>query len=454
MNLLLFVYRRIILFFYLLRKHFFRIFFASLGLWVALFVLISILGIIRPAKKYLVEKLERSLPPDMIVVKAPQNARPTGLIQQLLNKEKNIKLGVSSKKIKSMYNWSEVSSIFRTQILQKSLLASFDHALLKKLGIHFDLMIQGISEDFVKKDVVCKRKFASRMINHNGERIEIIPLLIPETFAEIVYAYSLINNLPPIQKKDMIGLRLFIRVGESITRIRQDNTKRSYILGEICGFLPQGIVSVAGAPMKWVRSKHLNSGQKTAANVYDKVFLKIKNPKNRVGVLRKIKKLGLLTGKTGQAQYGRLFEWLDKFDIAVWVAVSLLIFIGAISLSNSFMLLAIEKKYEFGLYLVFGSSPLFLWVLMFLEGAAWGFFHSILALIAAESFSQQIQAALMSFFTSSSVKDNLMPILEFSITNTERFTIILGSVFLAGMSSLIPTLFLTFRKTLRLVKKD
>jgi len=251
----------------------------------------------------------------------------------------------------------------------------------------------------------------------------------------------------------MIGLRLKVRMGESITRIKETNTKSSYIIGEVCGFLPQGIVSIAGAPMKWVRSKHLNSGQKTAANVYDKVFLKTKNPKNRNSLLRKIKKLGLLTAKTGQAQYGRLFDWLDKFDIAVWVAVSLLIFIGAISLSNSFMLLAIEKKYEFGLYLVFGSSPFFLWVLMFLEGAAWGFFHSILALLAAEGLSNQIQTTLMSFFDSS-VKQNIMPILKFSITNAERVTIIFGSVFLAGMSSLIPALFLTFRKTLRLVKKD
>lgn len=456
MNFLRFVFRRLYLFFYLLKKHFFRMFFSSIGLLISLVVVFSILGILRPLKKMVIEKVEGGLPAYMLTLKAPAKRRSLDVMIRMLRREKNVALGIPASKIKPMYKWPEVSGVYRTQVLQKPLVGTFDHPVLSKMGIYFDFVLQGVSREMVQKDLKCRKKFRpSTMVNSEGKRVEVVPLVLPQQFADIAYAYSVVNDLPAVDQKALIGLLIKITIGESVaTRSRGRDQKRPtrVVYGEVCGFVSQNVVTIAGVPMEWVRSLHLKSRQNIAANHYDHVFLRVDNPRDLPAVEKKIASLGLLTERPPQ-NYNKLFDWLDKIDLVLWGVAGVLLLLSAIALFNSFMILTNQKRYEFGLYLVFGASPVFLWVLMFAEGAFWGAFHSIIAYWIAANFSgylQEIAGQIPMFAAMAGEKSQFL----FTISSAEKFYLIAGTTAFAGLSSLLAALYLSLSKTILLVKKD
>ena len=127
----------------------------------------------------------------------------------------------------------------------------------------------------------------------------------------------------------------------------------------------------------------------------------------------------------------------------------ILLILSGISLVNSFTLLAVEKKYEFGLYLVLGSSPVFITVMMFLEGALWGAIHSIISLGLADVCFNYLKTNLQFIKTYPELAQ-----IKFSLSGTERSLMILFAVLFSGLSSMLPTVLLMYNKTIELIKKD
>jgi len=447
----LFVVRRIYLFFYLLRKQFIRMFFSSLGLLLSLILIFSILGILRPAKKFIVDQFEKSIPVDTIVVKAPVEQGKTTSLISLLRKKKDITMGITAGKVALINQWDEVASVSQTQVLQKSISGKFDHPVLSRLGITFDLLVQGVSRDLVSGNLKCLKNFTPTFeISPEGEKMSVIPLLLPESFAEMAYAYTVMNGLPAVTKTNMIGLRLILNINNT-SNIR-DRSDEEFV-GLVCGFVPQNVVSVAGAPLSWVKKMHLQDQQFRAAASYDKLFIHVKSSDKADLVISRLKDMGLVILSGGETTYSKINKWLNRLDYLLWSFVAILLLISAISLSNSFMILTTQKRYEFGLYLVFGASPIFLWLLIFIEGAFWGAFHSMLAYFIAENFSVFLQHSMQSIPWINSLFNNKMTF-DFSISFSEKWYLITGSVIFGGVSSLIPALFMSGMKTLTLVKKD
>jgi ABC-type antimicrobial peptide transport system permease subunit len=286
-----------------------------------------------------------------------------------------------------------------------------------------------------------------------GEKIPVIPLVLPESFAEMAYAYTMMNGLPPVTKKNMIGLRLNLNIGQSTMNNSRDQGDGLLYVGIVCGFVPQNLVSVAGAPLTWVRDMHLQDHQSRAANSYDKIYIQVKNINNVNKIVERLTKSGLTVISGDDNTYNKINKWLNRLDILLWSFVAILLLISAISLSNSFMILTTQKRYEFGLYLVFGASPLFLWMLIFVEGAFWGAFHSSLAYFIAKNFSHFLQQSMQVIPWASKVYQGNITF-DFTITFAEKWYLITGSILFAGISSLLPAVIMTGRKTLELVKKD
>ncbi len=450
---LLFLWRRVYLIFYLGKKHFWRSLFSSLGLFLTLSIVILILGILRPVKEMLVKKMEGSLPSEMIRLTAPDKQvmrNPFAIFQA----DKDTLLGVTTDEINKIKTWPEVKKLYVTQVLQRPGMASIDHPLINQLGFkfYFDVMFQGVNRELVRPYLHCMKDFrVEKDTDENGNPINVIPLVVPETFAEIAYTYAMINGLPDFKPKDLLGLRLKIRLGESTLGIRSKDAESA--IGKVCGFVPQGLVSAAGAPFDFVREQHLRRKQRNALNSFDQIFLLVENPKDIPAVQKKAKAMGL-SFPLQSKKYNEIYKALEKLDYLFWTIAIVLLMLTSISLANSFMLLAIEKKYEFGLYLVFGASPLFLWLLMFVEGAFWGFFHSGLSLYAADGLFLYLQNHLADIPFLSKIDIGGWENIRLEISRSEQFAIVAGATVFAGISSLAPAIILLGRKTLELVKKD
>ena len=429
-------------------------FLSSIGLLISLILIFSILGILRPLKKFIVDQFEKNIPLDTIVVKnTPEQSKTSSLIS-LLRKKRDIALGIPSEKINEIKQWDGIKKISFTQILQKPILGKFDHPVLSKMGIAFDLLLQGVSNDLVSENLKCMQSFRpSFELNSNGEKIPVIPLVLPESFAEMAYAYTMMNGLPPVSKKNMIGLRLNLSIGQSIMNNTQDQESGTPYIGIVCGFVPQNIVSVVGAPLEWVRQMHLQDHQVRAANSYDKIYIQANEIDDVNKIVQRLTRSGLVVISGDDNTYSKINKWMNRLDILLWSFVAILLLISAISLSNSFMILTTQKRYEFGLYLVFGASPLFLWMLIFFEGAFWGTFHSSLAYFIAKNFSHFLQQSMQVFPWASKFYQGNMTF-DFTITLAEKWYLITGSILFAGISSLLPAVIMTGRKTLSLVKKD
>lgn len=429
-------------------------FFSSLGLLLSLILIFSILGILRPLKKFIVDQFEKSISPDTIIVKASPEQQKTSSLISLLRKKRDFTLGISAERINNIKTWDGIKKVSQTQVLQKPILGKFDHPVLSKMGIAFDLFMQGVSYDLVAGNLKCMNNFKpSFEVSQDGQKIPVIPLLLPESFAEMAYAYTMMNGLPPVSKKNMIGLRLNLNIGQSVMNNGRDQDSGEQYIGIVCGFVPQDMVSVAGAPLEWVRQMHIRDNQYRAAASYDKVFIQVKKTAEVSEIIDKLKKTGLIVVSGNDNTYSKINKWLGRLDIMLWSFVAILLIISAISLSNSFMILTTQKRYEFGLYLVFGASPIFLWMLIFVEGAFWGAFHSSIAYYVAENFSHFLQKSIQVIPWAGKVYQGKI-VFDFTITFAEKWYLIGGSILFAGISSLIPAVVMTGSKTLSLVKKD
>lgn len=445
--LLRFVLRRFYLLFFLIRSHFWRNLVASLGLFITLLVVISILGVLRPLKEQLLKKVETSLPGETIRATERSKSSAAALPFNLFGGDSlsDKVIGVTGKKIKKIRSWDEVSSITYTQVLQRPAMAEIDHPIFSSLGLRSDMMLQGISANLAKPYLKCMKNF--KPVKKDGELM--LPLVIPQSFAEIAYAYGMINNLPILKPADIIGLKLKLILGRSIIGTKAGPLEE--IKGTICGFVPNSYLAAVGVPVTYTQRAQNKLGQRVAADSYDQIFVTVKDASQVKLVQGRMAKMGLSFPKSKE-KYGRMFKILDQLDLAVWSLAALLLTLTGISLFNSYTLLAGEKRYEFGLYLVFGSSASFLWFLMFIEGAFFGFLQGVSAIVAADWLLSQLNAVAggLPWLTDLASMEQI----SLGLETSEKALLLLACSVFAGIASFLPTLLLTFRRTLELVRRD
>jgi len=449
MNIIRFILRRIYLFIYLAKKHFFRNLFSSLGLLISLLIVVFILGILRPVKKIIIQKMEGSLPSELIRIKSKPTSS-NNLIGNLFFKNNDRYLGVKNNQIQQIRKIKYISHMYYSQILQSS---ATGRLMFPKMDqFRFELMIQGVSKSLIRPYLKCMKNFRPqyKKQKNSEQKLTILPVVIPEKYAEIMYAYASINGFQGFNLKKAVGIDLRITLGDSVV-IRSSN-EQTFIMGKICGFIPDGLISTLGVPLTWVKKHHFLNNQKKAANSYDQVFIKISNPKYKEQIKKKIRKIGLVFPKS-KKNYKKLYYYLNKLDYIFWFIAGILLILTTIAMGNSFMLLAIEKKHEFGLFLVFGASPLFIMILMFFEGAFWGWIHSTLSIfLSKEIFS--FLPELLKDITWLPISLTELKNIQFQLTDNEKYYIVFFSSLLAGASSLLPTFITLGKKTLTLIKKD
>ena len=107
--------------------------------------------------------------------------------------------------------------------------------------------------------------------------------------------------------------------------------------------------------MKWVKQVHKNYDQGIALTHYDQLFVRVKDHQSVKSVKRAIARKGLLL-RANRRSYKSLNLWLNRIDDFLWAFAFILLLLSSIALINSFMLLSADRKYEFGLLLMFGSS--------------------------------------------------------------------------------------------------
>lgn len=446
---LIFFWHKVYLFVYLARKHFLRNAFSSIGLFLTLVIVFISTGLFQPVKKYYREKMMGSLPKTMIKVTAPRNERRN--MSGIFTFEKDAALGIPYYKTKKLKKLKEVEALYYTQVLQTPMSAQIDSPLFQQLPFQFDLIAQGISSHLVRPYLKCMKNFRPSYHTTGNGRFRLIPVVIPQTYADIIYAYSMVNGLPALKQNFLTGLRLKVTMGKSVLGFEDDYNETIYV--KICGYLPEGYVKMAGLPLSWVEQFHRKKSKKKSLNSYDSVFLKIKSVAHLDSVKTKIKKMGLIIPeKTGS--YRSILKWIDYFDYIFWGTGFLLLLLSSVAMVNAFSLLSIEKKYEFGLFLVFGSSPVFIWVLMFLEGSLWGMIHSISAIALSEWMVGFIQAHMDAPVAAGSYFTENWGNIGLQISWSFKMSVTLVSMGVAGFTSFLPAFLMMRHNVLSLIKKD
>ena len=403
----------------------------------------------RPVKNIFTKKLEGNLPGELLKLHPKEitdNASPLALFQE----KPDIQFGINKKQLLQIKSWKEVESLHRSQILQRPVFTHLKHPLLTNLGggLKFDILMQGVEPSLIKPYLSCMKNFKPQKKKiGNNKFIVILPVVIPEIYMSIAQVWLSVNNLPMIKIGAFNGINLNMLVGRIILKPKAFN-KGTRILGKICGFVPEGLVTTLGVPLKWVEKYHKSQNMYLAANSYNQIFVRIKNFKDVNKIKNRVKKFGLISHSQTK-KYDKLMQWITKIDYIFWAIAFILIILSGISLINSFALLTIEKKYEFGLYVIFGSSSIFIWVMMFIEGVIWGCIHAFLSL--------KIAKTLFSYF-----KENFTftatysewSTLNFSLSFQEQLYLIVATILFTGFSSMIPAIILTKNKTINMIKKN
>lgn len=455
MNAIRFVLRRLLLIAIIARKHFFRNALSSIGLFLSLVVVITILGVLEPLKSLIRQKMEASLPPQTLRLVPELSVMGKGNKDwNLFRKEKDTLMPITSRTLERARHWGkpgDVRSVYATQLLQQPAIGRFEDPILSQLGFSFDLVLQGVPAHMLKPLMRCRAPLKGTQVEDKDKMIDEIPVIVPESYLEIMYAYAMINGLPNISANNLIGLKLRAQLGQSIVGTKWSKTEDALLV--VCGFAPAGIVSALGAPLDWVQKKHRERKQINALNSFDQIFVEISNEKVLPEILRAARAERLRIPEQNK-KFDAILKSLEKIDLIFLIIAVVLGGLAAIALANSFALLAVQNRYEFGLYLVFGSSMFFLWFLLAIEGAMWGFIHSALAIALSEPALHFLQTHLseIPWFTSLSGTD--ISQLKLTLSTSQRMLIYTTAIGVSAMASLIPGAIVLGKKTLSLVKKD
>lgn len=455
MNILRFILRRIYLIAFIARKHFVRNALSSIGLFLSLLVVITILGVLEPVKKMIRQKMESSLPPQTLRLVPDLATMGKGNKSwELFRKEQDNLMPITNKTVERAKSWGkpgDVKQVTGTQLLQQPAIGRFEDPILAQLGFSFDLVLQGVPSPMLKPLMRCKTPYKGVQVQDKDGLIDEIPVVVPETYLEIMYAYAMINGLPNISAQHLLGMKLRAKLGQSIVGTKWARTEDALLV--VCGFAPPGIVSALGVPLEWVQKKHRERKQLNALNSYDQIFVEIANEKVLPDILKAARGERLRIPEQSK-KFDSLLKSLEKLDLIFLIVAVILGGLAAIALANSFALLAVQNRYEFGLYLVFGSSLFFLWFLLAVEGALWGFIHSSLALLLSEPALKLLQQHLTELPWLTKLSGTDLSELKLEIGTAERFLIYSGAILTSALASLIPGAIVLGRKTLSLVKKD
>lgn len=455
MNILRFLARRLYLIAFIARKHFVRNALSSVGLFLSLLVVITILGVLDPIKNMIRSKMESSLPPQTLRLVPDLHVMGKGnSTWGMFKKEQDILMPINNRTLERAKNWGkpgDVRNVTATQLLQQPAIGRFEDPILSQLGFSFDLVLQGVPQKMFRPLMRCRAPYAGTRVEDKDKEIDEIPVVVPESYLEIMYAYAMINGLPNISAQNLIGLRLRALLGQSIVGTKWSRTEDAFLV--VCGFAPPGVVSALGVPLEWVQKKHRERKQLNALNSYDQIFVEIASEKVLPEILRAAKSERLRVPEQSK-KFDSILKSLEKLDLIFLVVAVILGGLAAIALANSFALLAVQNRYEFGLYLVFGSSMLFLWFLLAVEGALWGFIHSALAIALSEPALRFLQQHLTELPWLTKLSGSDLSELKLQLGRSQQALIYTAAIGISALASLIPGAVVLGRKTLSLVKKD
>jgi len=457
MQIARFIFRRFYLIYLVGSKHFFRNLFSSIGLFLSLLIVVTILGIIEPMKNLMKSKMQDSIP--------AQTVRLVSDLAQMSNaqnpweffrKERDIQMPISPATLKKIQSWAQNPADFKrmyaTQLLQQPVLAKFEDTILSTLGFSFDVVLQGVPFEMVSSLLKCNLPYKKNAYqDKNGKFIDEVPVVVPETYLEIFYAYAMINGLPNVKSSTLMGKRLRITLGANIMGTQYKNSEDAILT--ICGFAPAGVISTLGVPLDWVQAKHLGRNQRNALNSFDQIFVETANDKVASYLRKKAVHANLRVSEEKQ-KYNNFYKTLDKLD-GIFIGIALVLaLLALISLANSFALLAVQNRYEFGLYLVFGASLPFLYFLLAIEGALWGFLHSSLAIFLSGQLLPILQSHAHDIPWLMKTTGSEIAQLHLTLTPSNQASIYFITIICSAMASLIPGMLILGKRTINLVKKD
>lgn len=444
MSFLRLILRRFFLLVFLTYKHFLRNFISTSGLFLTLFIIFTMLAVLRPLKNELQKKFQDSLPVDVIRVTAKETGGKLNLMG-FFSGRKDYKMGVQSWQLKKIKEMRNVSDVEVTSVLQMPLTGTLDEPFFKNVGVSSELLLQGVSYKLAKPYLKCQLPWKN--IYRDG--IITLPLLIPDSFASIIQAFALMNGLPSVTRKQMLGLKLKFELGNSTIPYNKQSTIIP-IRGVVCGFAPANIVAAVGVPYAWVHRMHYSRGMKKAYRSFDQVFVFVKNRKNMPQIKEELAALNLQVPQE-EKSFDRLLELIGHVEIFFTVFAFVLGLLSLIAMSNAFMLLAYKRKYEFGLYLVFGSSASFIWILMIFQGVFFAALHCFLAFYAGEYAFQHLHDYLQNYQALSFID---IKNISFQLSKSEKTNILLIAMMTGAISSLLPSLSVLGTKTIRLIRRD
>ena len=112
MNAVRFILRRLLLIAIIARKHFFRNALSSIGLFLSLVVVITILGVLEPLKTLIRQKMEASLPPQTLRLVPELSVMGKGNKDwNLFRKEKDTLMPITSRTLEKARHWGKAGDV-------------------------------------------------------------------------------------------------------------------------------------------------------------------------------------------------------------------------------------------------------------------------------------------------------------------------------------------------------
>lgn len=430
-------FRRLYLVFLSYRSHLFQVLFSTFSIPIALSILLVGWVSVTPVKSLLKARMMSRLPSTMIKATAAQAVRPADLFS-LLEQSGDRAYGISEKKLKRIRQWKEVKAVYATQILQKPVSASLKHPLLGALGggIRFDIMVQGISSPIIKK--------------YGGKnQTRKLTAWLPETYADLVTSYAMVNGLPVVDLREIPDLQLEIFIGQSI--MKRNPKEFTRVLVPIAGYLPPEFVSAVGVPLEWVIRYHREHQMPLAASSYDQIFVIVKSIQHAPRVEKRLKRMGLKVKPRDKQNYNALLNVLNYLD-TVTAALGLLILVMMSTvIGNAFINITRKRKYEYGLYIMSGASGFFLWSMIFAEGILWGGAYSWLCFVTVKSALPHFAEAAQTIpFLQTLMQAASQELLRLE-THLFRYILLIAGI--CGLSAWLPSFFVIGRSPLKMIRK-
>ncbi len=317
--------------------------------------------------RYIKDQFATSIPPNIIKI-TPKPAPKLGFLK--LRHPPGSTLNDSS--LKKIIHWKEVSDIQPVMASQIPM-----QALISVFGLRYrtDLVCLGVPYSMIQHEL---KKPEDRKAWKNWKPGEGIPTMLPKTLFDAYNSgMAEANGLPTITESFALGLKFQIVFGRSsVKKLASAETRTARMVGFT------RIIKTIALVVPYQVARYYNQTFKgdKAAEEYIYSFVKVKEHKQVIRVIRRLKKMGYIV-ETKLSLSKEILSLEKNVEILLHSLMILILFLSLVAVTFSTLIATLDRIEIYRLYRILGDSKLSISLTILLKYAFIGWLGSIVGSI-------------------------------------------------------------------------